>query len=318
MPKVYVIIVTYNAMKWTERCFSSLRKSSVPLHTIVVDNGSSDGTQDYIRSNFPEVQLIQSETNGGFGKANNTGIEIAHRAGADFFYIMNQDAWIFEDSVQKLIDAYTSHPEPEKLGILSPMHLDGTEKRFDLHFENYLGKETKDNRLFSDIFAAEVQPWYEINFVNAAHWLIPRKIIEKIGGFNPYFFHGAEDYEYINRVLYFGLKVVVCPHSKVVHDAKVQSFKKLENEDEVYNLQQRRLSIRMQRETRYLNPAYHYNIRNEKKEFYSNIIKLRLKGNKSESDFYLAQYKYFQNRFQEIEDLRKISLTAKHPFLNLD
>lgn len=318
MPKVYVIIVTYNAMKWTERCFSSLRKSSVPLHTIVVDNGSSDGTQKYIQENFPEVELVQSETNGGFGIANNTGIAMAHKAGADFFYLMNQDAWIFEDSIQKLLDAYAAHPEPEKLAILSPMHLDGTEKRFDLHFENYLGRETKDNRIFSDIFIGNTKPWYEINFVNAAHWFIPRNVIEKIGGFNPYFFHGAEDYEYVNRVHYFEYKIVVCPHSKVVHDAKVQSFAKTENEDEVYNLQQRRLSIRMQRETRYLNPGYHYNIKNEKKEFYSNIIKLRLKGNKSESDFYMEQLKYFQNRFKEIEDLRKISLTAKHPFLKLD
>ena len=52
--------------------------------------------------------------------------------------------------------------------------------------------------------------------------------------------------------------------------------------------------------------------------FYSDIIKLRLKGNKSESDFYLAQYNYFKPRFQEIEVLRNTMLTAAHPFLNLD
>jgi GT2 family glycosyltransferase len=85
MPKIYFIIVTYNAMKWAEKCFTSLRQSSVPVHCIVVDNGSTDGTQKYITSNFPEVELIQSEKNLGFGKANNIGIEKAYQKGADFF-----------------------------------------------------------------------------------------------------------------------------------------------------------------------------------------------------------------------------------------
>lgn len=317
MPNVYVIIVTYNAMKWAEKCFSSLKKSSVPLKCIVVDNGSKDGTQEYIQNYFPEVELILSESNLGFGKANNIGIEKAYRSHADFFYIMNQDAWIFEDSVEKLLEAYNMYPNKDSIGILSPMHLDGSEKRLDLHFENYLGRYTKDNRLFSDMFAENVQKSYEINFVNAAHWFVPRKTIEKVGGFNPYFFYGAEDYEYINRVTYFGMKIILCPKSKVVHDA-VQSFHKEEPKDDAELLQQKRLSIRMQRETRYLNPSYHYNIKNEKKEFYSNIIKLRLKGNVSESDFYLEQYRYFIKRFKEIENARNVSITAKHPFLNLD
>lgn len=89
MPKISVIIVTYNAMKWAERCFSSLRKSATPVNCIVVDNGSGDGTQDFIKTNFPEIEFIQSEENLGFGKANNLGIEKAYKNGADFFYLMN-------------------------------------------------------------------------------------------------------------------------------------------------------------------------------------------------------------------------------------
>lgn len=315
--KVNVIIVTYNAMKWAEKCFGSLRNSSVSLHCIVVDNGSTDGTQDYIKNNFPEVEFIQSSENLGFGKANNLGIEKAYRKGADFFYLMNQDAWLFEDSIEKLLEVYNSHPQKQEIGILSPMHLDGSEKRLDIHFENYLGKDTKNNRLLSDIFTENVLGYYESTFINAAHWFLPKATIEKIGGFKPYFFHGAEDYEYINRLNYFKAKLLVCPKSKVVHDAKVQSFKKTGKEDPIYELQQRRLSIRMQRETRYLNPSYHYNIKNEKKEFYANIIKLRLKGNKSESDFYLEQLRFFQTRFESIQKAREISMTGKHPFLNL-
>ncbi len=100
MPQIYFIIVTYNAMPWAERCFSSLQNSSVPVQTIVVDNGSTDGTQDFLKNIFPEIEFLQSSENLGFGKANNLGIEMAYKKGADFFYLMNQDAWIFEDTVQ--------------------------------------------------------------------------------------------------------------------------------------------------------------------------------------------------------------------------
>ncbi|WP_050020515.1 glycosyltransferase family 2 protein [Chryseobacterium sp. P1-3] len=60
MADIYVIIVTYNAMKWAEKCFTSLRHSSVPVKSIVIDNGSTDGTQEYVKTHFPEVDFIQS------------------------------------------------------------------------------------------------------------------------------------------------------------------------------------------------------------------------------------------------------------------
>ena len=149
MPKIYLIIVTYNAMKWAEKCFSSLRKSSVPVQTIVVDNGSNDGTQDFIKNNFPEVEFLQSPENLGFGKGNNLGIEMAYKKGADFFYLMNQDAWIFDDSIQNLLDVFENHPKKEEIGILSPMHLDGSEEKLDLFldkYEKYMKKADKEEK----------------------------------------------------------------------------------------------------------------------------------------------------------------------------
>ncbi len=75
--KILVIIVTYNAMQWAERCFASLRKSTVKPDMLVVDNGSNDGTQEYIQQHFPEVIFHQSRDNLGFGKANNLGLHYA-------------------------------------------------------------------------------------------------------------------------------------------------------------------------------------------------------------------------------------------------
>ena len=216
---VYIIIVTYNAMKWAEKCFSSLRKSSVPVQVIVIDNCSEDGTQEYIKNNFPEVNFIQNQENLGFGKANNIGIEIAYKNGADFFYLMNQDAWIYENSIQKLLDVYETHQKKSEIGILSPMHLDGSEKKLDIFLDKYISQNF-ETRMISDFYLNSIKPCYEINFINAAHWFIPKDTIEKVGGFNPYFFHYGEDNEYVNRLHFHLKKILLCTSSKVVHDGK--------------------------------------------------------------------------------------------------
>ncbi len=316
MASVYVIIVTYNAMKWSEKCFSSLRRSSVPVQIIVIDNGSADGTQDFIKNNFPEVDFIQSSENLGFGKANNLGLEMAYKRGADFFYLMNQDAWIFEDSIEKLLLIFQNYTQKEEIGILSPMHLDGSQQQLDVHFERYLARYTQHNRFLSDVFNDRQKTSYEIDFINAAHWLLPKSTIEIIGGFNPYFFHGAEDYDYVNRVKYFGKKILICTESRVVHDT-VQFFHKKEPKNKEELLVQTRISLRMQRETRYLDPQYDFNTKREKTEFYSNILKLNLKGKFDEAKFYKEQYKYFAPKFEEIAEAREISKSGSHSFLNL-
>ncbi len=310
---IYIIIVTYNAMKWAERCFSSLRKSSAPVHTIVVDNGSTDGTQDYIQTHFPEVDFIQSSENLGFGKANNIGIEKAYKAGADFFYLMNQDAWIFEDSIQKMLDVYQEYPNKEEIGILSPMHLDGSEKKLDLHFENYLGKYAKTNRLLSDIYLQQPKSWYEIDFVNAAHWFLPKTAIEQIGGFNPFYFHYGEDYDYINRLTFQKKKIVVCLYSRVVHDTKQQS--KVQNAEEAYI--EKWLSLRLQKQTQFMNPAYAFDPAKEKKKLLWDLYKFTLKGYTKERTEQRKMNDYFIPQLEEIQVHRQQILNSPHPFLNI-
>ena len=56
---LYVIIATYKGRQWYDRCFTSLRESTIPVQTIVVDNASYDGTVEYIRENYPEIHLIE-------------------------------------------------------------------------------------------------------------------------------------------------------------------------------------------------------------------------------------------------------------------
>jgi N-acetylglucosaminyl-diphospho-decaprenol L-rhamnosyltransferase len=306
MPKIYIIIVTYNAMKWAEKCFTSLRHSSVPVNCIVIDNGSADGTQEYIKTNFPEVDFIQAEKNLGFGKANNIGIEKAYKEGADFFFLMNQDAWLYQDSLEKLLEVYTHYQNKEEIGILSPMHMDGTEERLDVFFERYLARNTHINRLFSDTFYKKLKEYYEIDFVNAAHWFLPRKTIEEIGGFNPYFFHYSEDYEYVQRIMYFNKKILICPKSCVVHDGK-QDFNKTSHIN----------ARRVQREQRYLNPKFDFNKKILNKDFLPDIVKQILKLQISNASDTFKEYQYQSKRFEEITSSREILKNKNAAFLNL-
>lgn len=306
MVAIHVIIVTYNAMKWAERCFSSLRTSSVPVKCIVIDNGSTDGTQEYIKEYFPEVDFTQSPQNLGFGKANNAGIEKAYKEGADFFYLMNQDAWIYPDSFQKLLDVYNAYPDKNQLGILSPIHMDGSEKTLDIFFERYLARNTPDNRIFSDSFNNSLKDYYEIDFVNAAHWLLPKATIEEIGGFNPYFFHYSEDYEYVQRISFFRKKIIVCPPSRVVHDGK-QDFHKTSHIN----------ALRVQREQRYLNPALPFDSKVLNRDFIPKMIKQALQLQFSAASDTFKEYQYQKTRFNEIMNARTIIKNKGAAFLNL-
>lgn len=305
MPKIYFIIVTYNAMEWAERCFTSLKHSSVPVHCIVIDNGSTDGTQEYIAGYFPEVELIRSKENLGFGKANNIGIEKAYCEGADFFYLMNQDAWIYEDSIEKLLQAYQSYPNKGEIGILSPMHLDGTEKKLDIFLDKYIAHNF-ETRLISDLYFQSLEPLYELSFINAAHWLLPKDTIETVGGFNPYFFHYGEDAEYTNRIKFHKKRTFLIPQSKVVHDGK-QSLSKVD-----YTKYE---DLRI--ETNIMNPSIPDSLKAEKKALKQSMLKNMLTGKKYNYQKLAAKYKKIVSEEKKLTELRQTVGKKAPSFLDI-
>lgn len=213
MKEVFVIIVTYKGIRWYDRCFTSLRKSTIPLQTIVVDNASNDGTAEYIRENYPEITLIESKENLGFGKANNIGMRYALDHGCDYVFLLNQDTWIEPQSIEGMIQIHQQNPE---YGILSPMHLRGDQKSLYIQIED--GKMDHGNKLLSDCYFNTLDNIYTVTYVNAAAWLLPRRTIETVGGFDPLFVLYGEDDDYLNRNRYHGFKVGLCPKYRIVHD----------------------------------------------------------------------------------------------------
>ena len=215
--RILVIIVTYNAMPWVHRCLTSLRQSVVPCDVTIVDNGSTDGTLDYILNNFPEVDLIRNKENLGFGQANNIGLQKALDNNYDFVYLLNQDAWILEDTFKHLIEASEAHPE---YGVLSPMQMKADGLHFEEKFKSYI---IPHHQIFSpslteDLYFHRAEDVYEVSFVMAAHWLITSKCLAIVGGFSPSFPHYGEDNNYLNRTNYWKFKIGIVPSAQAVHD----------------------------------------------------------------------------------------------------
>lgn len=215
--KILVIIVAYNSMRWAKRCYESLRASDTPCDIITIDNGSTDGTPDFIRTNYPEVDLREMKANLGFGKANNIGLQRALDDDYEYAYLLNQDAWVLPDTFTAMIAASQAHPE---YGLLSPMQMKADMKQFDEKFAvHVIGDHQKTRPLFAeDLYLGRTCEVYEVTFVMAAHWLLTRQCIEAVGGFSPSFFLYGEDDNYLKRVYYWKLKSGFVTTARAVHD----------------------------------------------------------------------------------------------------
>jgi N-acetylglucosaminyl-diphospho-decaprenol L-rhamnosyltransferase len=215
--QVLVIIVTYNAKKWIDNCLNSLKTSSIPVDVFIVDNNSSDGTVEYLYENYKNTKLVESEANLGFGKANNIGIEYALANDYEYVYLLNQDAYVFENTIQELINVFEVSNE---FGILSPLQLNSGCTKFDQNFALCCPRE-----MLSDAFCKDIAIVYETKFVMAAHWFLARSCLRSIGGFSPSFEHYGEDHNYLHRALFKDFKIGIVPTALAVHDRefRVQS-----------------------------------------------------------------------------------------------
>ena len=233
--KICTIIVTFNGENWIEKCLACLRESSVKTDIIVVDNASNDNTKNIIREKFPEIKLIECPKNFGFGKANNIGIEKVLENNTDFVFLLNQDTELDPHALRQMLEVQMA----TGAGVVSPIHLNIDGSSVDRLFLEYTAGNKK---IFSDLFLQKTKNFYELPYVNAAAWLVSMKCLEKVGGFDPLFYHYGEDEDYCYRMKYFGERLCIATKAVVRH-CHVKSEKEDKFLWEIFNARLRELKV---------------------------------------------------------------------------
>ena len=207
--KISVVVVTYNGEIWIKKNIDSLLKSNYPIDIIVVDNASTDQSIALLKE-YKSIKLIQNKNNLGFGKANNIGINSAINNGADAIFLLNQDTWVFENTITNLAEKLFENPE---LGIVSPMHYSADETNLDSSFSTYYNKFEEE----TDLNSIRIVP-----FVNAATWLVSKECFQKTGYFEPIFNHYGEDRNFCDRIRFHGFKIGIVKNASICHDRIVE------------------------------------------------------------------------------------------------
>jgi N-acetylglucosaminyl-diphospho-decaprenol L-rhamnosyltransferase len=219
MPDVAVVVVTYNALPWVERCLESVRG----YETIVVDHGSTDGTLELVRERFPKARLIEQE-NRGLGGGSNAGMRVSS---ADYFLLLNSDAWALGDAVERLVAFADECPDAAVIGPRL-LNTDGTLQRSVRGFPTlwrlateyfFLRKLAPGSRALNAFYGSrfahdEVR---EAEFLMGACLLVRRLAADTVGLFDEDFFMFSEETDWCYRFRQAGWKVLFFPGAEFVH-----------------------------------------------------------------------------------------------------
>lgn len=233
--RIFVVIVTYNGSAWIRLALESLRRSITACNTIVVDNASTDQTVTIIQNEFPNAQLLPQSQNTGFGIGNNIGISHAIRSGAEYIFLLNQDAYVTPQAIGELTSFLERHPT---YGVATPLHCSPDLSAVDPQTQNrYL--QGYAPKYLSDACIGSVAEHYDIYGINAAAWMVRAKAFEIAGGFDPLFFMYGEDDDLISRMNALGQRFALVPHSRIVHLRAKSPRKKVGLHREIWALSER-------------------------------------------------------------------------------
>ncbi len=222
-----IIVVNYNVRYFLQICLRSLHAATENLDAeiIVVDNASSDGSTDMIRSQFPDIRLIVNTGNAGFGRACNQGLEIAQ---GEYVLFVNPDTLMGESLLHRALAVFQ---EDEKIGAVGVCLLDGTgrvlreSKRsiptFWSAFTKFSGLSDvfPGSPFFNGYYAPELgyDEKGDIEVLPGAFMLIRKKILDLLQGFDPRFFMYAEDIDLSYRIRRAGYRIRYDGSLHVVH-----------------------------------------------------------------------------------------------------
>lgn len=210
--KVTVVIPNYNGLHFLDKCLSSMGAQTFDeVHTLVVDNGSTDGSTSYIRENFPWVELLELGENTGFDHAVNVGIRNSQ---TPYVLLLNNDTEVEPEFVEELYKAIEASEDIFSVSskMLNFTNRDIMDDAGDFYsalgwqFQRGVGRQERVFCKPSKIFSA-----------CAGAAIYSKSILERIGHFDENFFAYLEDIDIGYRAKIHGYKNVFCPMARVYH-----------------------------------------------------------------------------------------------------
>ncbi len=219
MADVSVVVVTYDALPWLERCLDSVAE----YETIVVDNGSTDGTVELVRERYPHVKLIE-QSNVGLAAGWSRGIE---SAAGRFVMLLNADAWIVGNAAEQLAAFADEHPQAAMVGP-KLVNTDGSLQRSVRGFPTlwrlateyfFLRKLAPTSHALNAFYAGDFDhdETREVEWVMGACLFVRRDAIDAVGPPDSAFFLFSEETDWCYRFRQAGWSVVFYPDAQIVH-----------------------------------------------------------------------------------------------------
>lgn len=214
--KVAVIIINYNGLRWLSRCLSSVLDTEYPNYEVyLIDNGSVDGSVEYVHEKYPRVKVIQNARNLGFAEACNRGIS---QIGAEYVVLLNNDTEVLDPLwLDHLVRV--ANEEPNVAAVATKMV--SMEDHRLLESVGIMG--VRFWRGFADIGKGEAdagqypRSFEPFGFCGGAA-LLRREAFLTAGEFDEQFFLYTEDVDLSWRLRLLGWKIAYCPDARVAHE----------------------------------------------------------------------------------------------------
>jgi N-acetylglucosaminyl-diphospho-decaprenol L-rhamnosyltransferase len=224
--KLSIVIICWNDLKVLPNCLKSIFEETRALdfEVIVADNGSTDGSVDFIRKNYPQVAVVENGANIGFARGNNAGIALAR---GEYVLILNPDTIILDRALEKLVAFADTHPEAGAFGprVLNPNRSLQISARPLPTISGYLIKAlyARALRRLSPRFESDLYlDWSgrterPIGYAIGCALLVRGELLKRLGGFDERFFYHFEETDLCYRVWQAGSSVYFCPSAEIVH-----------------------------------------------------------------------------------------------------
>lgn len=214
---VSVIIVNYNTRQMTCDCLHSIRMHTkdVNYEVIVVDNASTDGSVEHIKTHFDGVRVISSDRNLGFGKANNKG---ALEARGKYLFFLNSDTLLLNNAIHFFYNYMERNKEVGAVGGI----LLNEQGQVSFSYNRFPSPRTEIKYVLNKLFRRPTIPTLpsqpvSVDFISGADLFIPKVIFERLNGFDPEFFMYYEETDLQKRMAKIGLTRVIIPDVHIMH-----------------------------------------------------------------------------------------------------